>query len=430
VKLPQLQRCAVFGAALLLLLCSVAHAARFADAADDVARVYDAIDARLALMDEVAAWKWSQQRPIVDEEREHLVLESMVERARELGIAGESVRHVFEVQVQMARDVQTEYFEMWRREGRPPARAVRDLETDLRPALDAIGAELLAALYWARDDLQHASAVEAITKALRRIALHPGVTAQHLAELRAALHDVRVDVRNIDTVARLHVLRIGTTGDYAPFSSESGAELRGLDIELAQALAAHLGLTPRFVRTTWLNLMSDLEADRFDIAMSGIANTPERAARAEFSTAYHFDGKTLVARCDDRAKFGSLHEVDRDSVRIIVNPGGTNQQFVHDHIEHAKVIVHADNRTVFNELLAGRADVMITDAIEVELQTRRHKELCRTMAGTLTNAAKAILLPRGSALAKNIDQWLQAEVARGGVQEKLRRAMNVEADSD
>jgi hypothetical protein len=45
------------------------------------------------------------------------------------------------------------------------------------------------------------------------------------------------------------------------------------------------------------------------------------------------------------------------------------------------------------------------------------------MNATLTNTAKAILLPRGSDLAKDVDQWLQAEVARGGVQVKLQRAL-------
>jgi cyclohexadienyl dehydratase len=169
--------------------------------------------------------------------------------------------------------------------------------------------------------------------------------------------------------------------------------------------------------------MDDLQAGRFDLAISGISNTPDRAARAEFSTAYHFDGKTAVARCEDRHRFGNLSEIDQAQVKVIVNPGGTNEQFVREHIQHARVIVHADNRTIFDELVAGRADVMITDAVEVELQTRRHKELCRTMNATLTNTAKAILLPRGSDLAKDVDQWLQAEVARGGVQVKLQRAL-------
>src|SRR5262249_2728580 len=159
-----------------------------------------------------------------------------------------------------------------------------------------------------------------------------GVTAQDLSKLRAALHEIRADTKAVDSVARLRVLRIGTTGDYAPFSLERNGELHGLDISLAESLAAQLGLKARFVRTSWPTLMTDLESGRFDVAFSGISNTPERAAHADFSTAYHFDGKAPIARCEDRTHFGSLNDIDRAAVRVIVNPGGSNQQFVREHI--------------------------------------------------------------------------------------------------
>ncbi len=426
MKVLHLVRDVAIRIAILLVVGNNAFAApQFADAADDVARVYENIDARLGLMADVAAWKWAHQEPVVDTAREHLVLERNLARARELGLTSDSVQRVFEIQIQMARNMELEYFEEWRRSELPREQIVRDLNTDLRPALDNLGEAQLAALYWAHEALPEMAVNEAIAKTLRHIASYRGVTAQDLAELRAALHDIRATPGKIDALARLHVLRIGTTGDYPPFSELHNGELRGLDIELAQALALQLELTPRFVRTSWPTLMSDLEAGRFDLAISGISNTPERAARAEFSTAYHLDGKTAIARCEDRARFGNLDDIDKSQVRVIVNPGGTNEQFVHEHIKHAQVIVFPDNRTVFDEIVAGRADVMITDGVEVALQSHRHKELCRTMTGNLTNTAKAILLPRGSPLAKQVDQWLQSEVARGGVQEMLQRALTV-----
>ncbi len=423
-------RDALIGVAFFLAFGGIAAAAsRFADPGDDVARVYAAIDARLSLMPEVAAWKWTHRRPVFDEERERAVVANAAARAPYFGLTPESVQRVFETQIKIARAVQTALFETWRNEGFPTDRAIRDLETDLRPLLDTIGSEQLAALYWARAELSRVAVTEEISRSLRHMASFAGVTAQDLAELRTVLHDVRATSQTIDPIARLRVLRIGTTGDYAPFSLEREGELSGVDIELGVSLANHLELQPRFVRTTWSTLMDDLQMGRFDVAMSGISNTPERAARAEFSTAYYLDGKTPIARCEDRAKFAALADIDKSQVKVIVNPGGTNEQFAREHIENAQLIVHADNRTIFDEIIARRADVMITDGVEVELQTRRHKELCRTMSGTMTNTAKAILLPRGSSFFKEIDQWLQAEVARGGVQVKLQRALK-EADGD
>src|SRR6202035_3953367 len=106
-------------------------------------------------------------------------------------------------------------------------------------------------------------------------------------------------------------------------------------------------------------------------------------------------GKTLLARCKDSARFHSgLASVDRPKVRVIVNPGGTNEQYVRSNVHQARIVVYPDNRAIFDEIAAGRADVMITDDVEVELQARHHPGLCRTFSGTLTHADKAILMPR------------------------------------
>jgi cyclohexadienyl dehydratase len=209
------------------------------------------------------------------------------------------------------------------------------------------------------------------------------------------------------------VLRIGTTGDYAPYSIESGGRLEGADIELATALAAALGVRPVFVRTSWPSLLQDLVADRFDLAAGGVSVTAARRAVGSFSTVYATGGKTIIARCRDASRYSSLAAIDRPQVRVIVNPGGTNQQFVLDQLHRAQVIVHPDNRSVFEELRAGRADVMVTDDVEVELQTRRHPDLCRALPGTLTRTDKALLLPRDPALEARIDTLLAPEIAAG-----------------
>ena len=77
----------------------------------------------------------------------------------------------------------------------------------------------------------------------------------------------------LDRVRATHVLRVATTGDYAPFSLDAHGHLSGADIELARDLAAHLGAEPVFVRTSWPGLADDLRDGRFDVALSGIGYT-------------------------------------------------------------------------------------------------------------------------------------------------------------
>ena len=74
------------------------------------------------------------------------------------------------------------------------------------------------------------------------------------------------------------VLLVGATGDYRPMSylePETGKYV-GFDTELAEDLAAELGVRLEFVPTTWPTLMDDTLAGKFDLAVCGITITSAR----------------------------------------------------------------------------------------------------------------------------------------------------------
>ena len=220
----------------------------------------------------------------------------------------------------------------------------------------------------------------------------------------------------LDAILARGVLRVGTTGDYKPFSYRvgTGNTFIGLDIALAADLAKSLGVQLQLVPTTWTTMMADFTDGRFDVAMGGVSVSLERQKKAYFSTAYLRDGKTPIARCEDVAKYQTLAEIDQPDVRLIVNPGGTNERFVRANAPRAKLIVHADNVTIFDRIAAGDADVMITDAIEARLQQRLHPKLCAVHPDAPFDfSEKAVLLPRDDVLKAYVDQWLHQFVASG-----------------
>lgn len=202
------------------------------------------------------------------------------------------------------------------------------------------------------------------------------------------------------------VLRVGTTGDYLPFTRwpDDASVPSGTDPESAERFAAESGVQLRWVRTGWPTLMDDLLSDRFDVAWSGITVTDERAAWAAFSRPYASGGKQAVVRC------GDAEAITRETLaaqRFMVNPGGTNESFLRTAFPTARVTLERDNLEIFNRLERGDADVMVTDSFEARFQTDARAALCIGLDGALlTEFDIAVLGPKGSRWLRKISDWI------------------------
>jgi len=200
--------------------------------------------------------------------------------------------------------------------------------------------------------------------------------------------------RSFDEIVASGTLRVGTTGDYKPFSFDDKGTYEGFDIAVAQSFANRLGLKLELVKTTWKTLMADLKADKYDIGMSGITRTIARQKEARFGQGYVMFGKTVLVNRDNVTRFASLGDVDKKGVRIGVNPGGTNEKFVKANIKNAEVVMFESNLSIPPAVADKKVDVMITDSVEALYYAATNPKLAAPLDGDpFTRAELGYLMP-------------------------------------
>lgn len=176
----------------------------------------------------------------------------------------------------------------------------------------------------------------------------------------------------IDRIRQNGVLLAGTTGDYHPLTFlEQDGTYTGFGIEVAEAIARELGVGIRFVPTSWPTLTADVleEPQKFDLAIGGITITDKRLETMLMSDGYLANGKTILCRRTDADRFKSLEDIDKPEVKVMVNPGGTNELLAREKLTHATIIVHQSNLEIPRLIAEGVADIMITEITEAPYYT-------------------------------------------------------------
>ncbi len=214
----------------------------------------------------------------------------------------------------------------------------------------------------------------------------------------SSLTEIPLDGKIADIVGR-GTLIVGTTGDYRPLSfRESDGSYWGFGIEMAEEIAAQLGVGIKYVPTSWPTLSADVQAEPqlFDLAIGGITITDARKQQMLMSNGYLANGKTILCRATEAARYQSLADINRPEVRVMVNPGGLNEKFARENLTRATIIVHQQNEEIPSLVASGDADVMITEITEAPWYVNNDSRLAAPLLSQpFTHGEIGVLMRRG-----------------------------------
>jgi len=163
--------------------------------------------------------------------------------------------------------------------------------------------------------------------------------------------------------AHAEILRIATEGNYAPFSYRGdNGSLAGFDVEIAQALCQQMRVDCEVRAIVWDKLIPSLESGQVDMIVASMARTAEREQRVAFSDYYYqshsvFAGKAGIAADTSPEALAGL--------RLAIIRGTIQADFARERYPQSPLLLVAHQEEAFAMLLADKADLVLSDTINL-----------------------------------------------------------------
>jgi polar amino acid transport system substrate-binding protein len=195
----------------------------------------------------------------------------------------------------------------------------------------------------------------------------------------------------------------------------------GFDVEIAQLLAAGLGRAPRFIQAGFTSIDASVARGDFDVALSGIEDSPARRARLAVTIPYYEFREVLTVRAADTGRFRSLSDLRGKRVATL---GAT---LAYDLLVEAQArdgiipVTYEDDVHPYSDLVLGRVDAVVLDQILAQRGTRRNAGLVNQDAPLAVGHYVGILAPGRTALRDRMNAILRDAMRDGRLEAILRK---------
>lgn len=219
-------------------------------------------------------------------------------------------------------------------------------------------------------------------------------------------------------------ITIGFAAHYPPFESknEKTGLFEGFDVDMANALAKDMGLTPKFVDAEWQGLLGGLMKGDFDVLITCMSKSETRGQNVSFTDVYYRLADVMVVGKN------AADIADAEGLRgkvVGVQMGSGSEQLV-DKLEGLKEIRRYNyNPEAFLDLKAGRIDALVVGYAYAVNQIKADPSY-KVTGKPLAEAEIVMVLPKNSqALTQQLNKSLAAIRADGSYDAAAKRWLSV-----
>ena len=134
------------------------------------------------------------------------------------------------------------------------------------------------------------------------------------------------------------------------------AEFSGFEVDILEAVAERLGLTLRYRRAVWSQILDELDRGLIDVVCTAATYTPERARQFDYGRPYLDMALGVVVRDD------APDDVDLSGSRFAVRSATTAEACIHERFAPSEVLTFEYNADTYEALRDRRADAVVDDS--------------------------------------------------------------------
>lgn len=191
-----------------------------------------------------------------------------------------------------------------------------------------------------------------------------------------------------DTLAEIKnrkELLVGVEPGFIPFEMKKpNGEWIGFDIEMMTAFAQELGVKAKFIDTKWDGIIPALSAKKFDVIVSGMTITEERAKVVSFSEPYYRAGLKILVAKKSADKIKKAEDLNSPQFTVAVKLGTTGDFHVAKAFKNAQIRKLDSESDCANSVALGKVDAFVYDKPYIDLFAKRNEGKVVPLADTIT----------------------------------------------
>jgi ABC-type amino acid transport substrate-binding protein len=243
---------------------------------------------------------------------------------------------------------------------------------------------------------------------------------------RMETREIKKESGKLEEIKAAGKIVVGTSTDYPPYEfhllSDLENEMVGIDIDIAEAIAANLNVKLEIKDIVFSKLFDELIAGRIDLALAGLSPTESRSRIVDFSIPYYQAMQNMLIRAEDMDKIKLLEDL-RGKV-VGTQKGSIQEDMARNSITGAIFFLHEDIAGLVSALRQKQVNAVILEKPVADAYSSMNKDLLNLECDTES-------LPLGSAVAvrkgdddllKRVNQVLKKLIEENKITEFIEAA--------